>query len=186
MLSSDQRLCLLALARASVAAACRGEAAPSSTSPDPALREPRACFVTLSCPDGSLRGCIGGLEARSPLTEAVVEMAAAAASRDPRFAPVTPDELPGLRLDISALTPPQRIDPWAPGAIEVGRHGLVVSRGSRRGVLLPQVASERAWSVRTFLEQTCRKAGLAPDAHRDPQTRVERFEAEVFGEPETP
>ncbi|NOY91403.1 MAG: AmmeMemoRadiSam system protein A [Deltaproteobacteria bacterium] len=182
MLSPDQRQRLLQLARASVAASCSGGDPPSAASPDPELREPRACFVTLSQADGSLRGCIGGLDARSPLSEAVVEMAAAAAARDPRFTPVTPEELSGLRLDISALTPPERVDPRTPGAIVVGRHGLVVSRGSRRGVLLPQVAAERAWSVETFLEQTCRKAGLAPDAHRDPQTCVERFEAEVFGE----
>lgn len=186
MLSTSQRQRLLALARASVTAACSGEEPPLAPRDDPALLEPRACFVTLLRADGSLRGCIGRLDAGPALAEAVIAMAATAATRDPRFRPVEPNEVPDLQLDVSALTPSERISPTEPGAIEVGRHGLVVTRGERRGVLLPQVASERGWDVSTFLEQTCVKASLPESAYLDPDTVVERFEAEVFGERDPP
>jgi len=181
-LTPAQRERLLKLARTAAMAACRGEALPAAPTDDQSLRAPRACFVTLELPDGGLRGCIGRLDATESLAAAVVAMAASAATRDPRFSPVTPDELASLHIDVSALTAPEVISPLEPDVIEVGRHGLVVSRGARRGVLLPQVASERHWSVQTFLEQTCVKAGLPADAYRDPDTSVERFEAEVFGE----
>jgi AmmeMemoRadiSam system protein A len=103
----------------------------------------------------------------------------AAALEDPRFPPVTLRELPGLRIEISALTVPEPADAER---VEVGRHGLIVTRGSRKGLLLPQVASEWGWDRAQFLSQTCRKAGLPAEAWREPGTLVEWFEAEVWGE----
>lgn len=182
-LDSPTRSALLALARASVEAAARGAPAPAPAASLDGLRGARACFVTLHS-RGRLRGCIGQLEGVDPLPQAVVSMASAAATRDPRFAPVRPDEVGGLHIEISALTPPVRVDPSRFHALEIGRHGLIVSRGERRGVLLPQVASERRWTVPEFLAHTCVKAGLAPDAYLHPDARVECFEAEVFGEAE--
>jgi AmmeMemoRadiSam system protein A len=143
------------------------------------LGELGACFVTLYLRD-DLRGCIGNLEAREPLGSAVRSMTEAAALRDPRFSPVAPAELSHIRISLSVLTPLRVIH--GVEEIEVGIHGLVISRGSQRGVLLPQVASERGWDRETFLDQTCLKAGLPPEAWRDPDTRVEVFSAEVFGE----
>jgi AmmeMemoRadiSam system protein A len=107
-------------------------------------------------------------------------MAVAAAVEDPRFPPVTLGEAPSLRFEISALTVPEPVPD--PAAIQVGRHGLIASRGGRKGLLLPQVAPEWGWDRREFLEHTCRKAGLPPDAWKDPATRLEWFEAEVWGE----
>jgi uncharacterized protein (TIGR00296 family) len=107
-------------------------------------------------------------------------MAAAAALRDPRFSPVSDAELGQIDLEISLLTPLEQIDDT--GLIEVGRHGICVERGFNRGVLLPQVAVENRWNRDTFLNQTCLKAGLPPDAWRDDQTKIEVFEARVFGE----
>jgi len=142
------------------------------------LGEPGACFVTLY-EHGDLRGCIGSLVPTAPLGQVVRAMTEAAALRDPRFRPVSPPELPGLSLSLSVLTPMRRIDD--PREVQVGLHGLVVSRGDRRGVLLPQVAVERGWDRETFLEQTCIKASLPIDAWQDPETTLEVFSAEVFG-----
>jgi len=108
-------------------------------------------------------------------------MAVAAAVEDPRFLPVSPQELPTLKIEISALTVPEPADIER---VEVRRHGLIVTRGSRKGILLPQVAGEWGWDRIQFLGQTCRKAGLPTEAWREPGTLVEWFEAEVWGEPE--
>jgi hypothetical protein len=146
---------------------------------DPVAPEPRGAFVTLSTLSGDLRGCIGTILPVGPLDETVARMAVAAAAEDPRFSPVTLRELPGLRIEISALTVPEPADP---DLVEVGRHGLIVTRGSHKGLLLPQVASEWGWDRVQFLNQTCRKAGLPAGAWREPGTLVEWFEAEVWGE----
>jgi AmmeMemoRadiSam system protein A len=106
--------------------------------------------------------------------------AADAASRDPRFDPVATEELPNLEIEVSVLGPLEAIDPHTPGAVVVGRHGLVVEQGPRRGLLLPQVATEWGWTTEQFLRQTCVKAGLAPDAWQR-GARVSRFSADVFG-----
>jgi AmmeMemoRadiSam system protein A len=144
------------------------------------LARPGACFVTLYR-DGQLRGCIGMLEAREPLHRAIRLMTTAAALRDPRFAPVSPAEVSEIRLSLSILTPSK---PIRPEQVEVGRDGLVISRGAARGVLLPQVATEQRWNAETFLAHTCLKAGLPRDAWKDPNTTIEAFSAEVFGEAE--
>ena len=143
------------------------------------LVEPRACFVTLRIA-GDLRGCVGALEARLPLAQHVREMAGAAALRDPRFPPVVAGELVHITLSLSVLTPARRVR--GPGEVRVGVHGLVVSRGAARGVLLPQVAAEHGWDAPTFLAHTCAKAGLHPDAWCEPDTEIAVFSAEVFGD----
>ncbi len=141
------------------------------------LAAPGAAFVTLK-KKGRLRGCIGYTEAVAPLFKVVQECAVAAATEDPRFPPVTPAELPSIDLEISVLTP---LVPIRADEVEVGRHGLMVSHLGRRGLLLPQVPVELGWDRETFLDQTCVKAGLPPDAWRRGAT-LEAFTAEVFGE----
>lgn len=146
------------------------------------LAAPGACFVTLRRRNGDLRGCIGTTEARAPLGATIREMARAAALRDPRFRPVEPDERDDLTLEVSVLSAPRRISDVS--EIEVGRHGLVVTRGARRGLLLPQVATEQGWDRTAFLEHTCLKAGLPPGAWRDASTEIEVFSADVIEERE--
>lgn len=178
MLTDEERSRLLALSRRALeAAADRGE--PPAAPMDGALGRDGCCFVTLRGADGALRGCIGGLVASRPLAQEVLAMTRAAALRDPRFPPVEAGEVASLRIGLSVLSPPAPIDARD---VVVGRHGLVVSRAGHRGVLLPQVAVEQRWDAETFLDHTCLKAGLPAGAWRDAQTRLEAFEAEVFGE----
>ncbi len=142
------------------------------------LGEPAGAFVTLRRGD-RLRGCIGHLEASSPLALAVMWAAKAAAFEDPRFEPVQPEEVAELTIEISVLTPFQEI---APEKVILGTHGVVIQRGHRRGLLLPQVATEHNLTRERFLEETCMKAGLARDAWRESATKVFAFTAEVFSE----
>ncbi len=141
-----------------------------------ALAEPRGAFVTLKR-DGRLRGCIGYVEPSYPLGEAVARAAVAAAFEDPRFLPLSREELPGLEIEVSALTPPEPVSDLS--RIEVGRHGLIAERGFKRGLLLPQVPLEYGWGLKEFLENTCLKAGLERDCWMG-DTRFYAFEAEVF------
>jgi AmmeMemoRadiSam system protein A len=160
VLSDEDRRTLVDLARRTAHAAARGETAPDLTNPSGPLREKGAAFVTLRI-SGELRGCIGHVEAREPLWISVRDMAEAAAVRDGRFPPLAPRELPGLEVEVSVLTP---LQPLRPADIEVGRHGLLVRRGPRSGLLLPQVAVEWGWDAAEFLRRTCEKAGLPADA----------------------
>jgi AmmeMemoRadiSam system protein A len=179
MLTSDQREALLALARAAATRVARGE---SETPPGPAptgLGAPGAAFVTLRV-GGDLRGCIGTFEARGALWDVVHEMATAAATRDPRFTPLEAEDLDGLSVDVSVLAPARRVAD--PREIEIGRHGLEIRRGYRRGLLLPQVATDHDLDREAFLAETCRKAGLPAGAWREAETEIWAFEAEVFGE----
>jgi uncharacterized protein len=137
-----------------------------------------AAFVTIRR-GGELRGCIGRLEVDEPLDHVIRECAVSACSADPRFPPVTVSELPELVIELSLLGPLERIA--SPAQIIIGRHGLVVERERRRGLLLPQVAIEWQWDRETFLAQTCYKAGLPRDAWKQ-GALLWRFEAEVFGE----
>jgi AmmeMemoRadiSam system protein A len=137
--------------------------------------------VTLKI-DGKLRGCIGHITASQPLLETVRKVAWESAFEDPRFPPLTPQELPRVRIEISVLSPFQRI--MDVDCIEVGVHGILVRRGGRSGLLLPQVATEEGWNREEFLDRTCRKAGLPLDAWRSPETIIEIFSATVFGERE--
>jgi len=165
---------LVAAARDAIAAAVEPRAPRiAAAERDPVLRADAATFVTLRQPDATLRGCIGELEARRALIDSVRGNAVAAATRDPRFPPVTADEVAQLQIGISVLTPPA---PIRPEQIEVGRHGLLVERAPHRGVLLPEVAVDQGWDAETFLSMTCRKAGLELEAWGDPETRVLAFE----------
>ncbi len=141
------------------------------------LYEPGAAFVTLNI-DGQLRGCIGHVIARLPLWECVREMAIAAATQDPRFPQLREEEIDKLEMEISVLTHPREIRDV--DEIEVGKHGLIISREFHSGLLLPQVPVEWGWDREKFLENTCMKAGLPADAWRDPDTRIEAFQAQIF------
>jgi AmmeMemoRadiSam system protein A len=144
------------------------------------LLAPGAAFVTL-LKDGDLRGCIGTQRVARPLYQTVQEMAVSAATRDPRFPPLTSSELPAVRIEISVLSAPQRFQ--RPDEIEIGRHGITIDHFGRRGLLLPQVASDAGWDAPTFLAHLCRKAGLPADAWKE-APKLEKFTADVFGEPE--
>lgn len=149
--------------------------------PSAGLSEPRGVFTTLYLRGDlhrQLRGCVGYAVPVAPLYRAVAETARAAAFDDSRFLPVTKEEAPNLEISLSVLS---RLFPIHPEAVEVGRHGLVIEQGARRGLLLPQVPVENSWDRETFLEQTCRKAGLPLDAWRKGAT-IEAFTAEVFGD----
>ncbi|HJL17285.1 MAG TPA: AmmeMemoRadiSam system protein A [Sandaracinaceae bacterium LLY-WYZ-13_1] len=173
--SDEEAERLLAAARDAIEAVVRHRPPhPHPAEAGEAFQRDGAAFVTLRTPDGELRGCIGELEARRPLIESVRGCAVSAALRDPRFAPVRPDELAGLRIGLSLLTPARPVR--GPEDVEVGRHGVIVERGPHRGVLLPEVGREQGWDAPTFVAATCRKAGLPMDAWRDPQTRVSVFE----------
>jgi AmmeMemoRadiSam system protein A len=145
--------------------------------PTPHLAEPRGAFTSLYL-HGELRGCVGYVLPISPVYRAVADTARAAAFEDARFSPVTLEQARDLQIELSILSPPKRI---AAEAVEVGRHGLLITLVGSRGLLLPQVAVERQWDAVTFLEQTCRKAGLPPDAWKK-GALIEAFTAEVFGE----
>lgn len=180
----EQRQVLIGIARAAIAAGLVGDPLPESPpalpfppSSWPALTEPRGVFTTLYY-GGELRGCVGYALPIRPLHRAVAETARAAAFEDSRFWPVTPEEVPALRISLSVLSP---LFPIVPSDIEVGRHGLLISSGIRRGLLLPQVPVEHGWDRETFLAQTCHKAGLPLDAWRKSAT-IEAFTAEVFGD----
>jgi len=179
MTSEADRALLLQLARDAIAAHVGAAPPPAPSLADVCARLGGA-FVSLHN-RGDLRGCIGHIEANEPLARVVSRCAVAACSTDPRFPPVTASELPHLDIELSLLGPLEAIT--GPADIAVGRHGLVVEIGWRRGLLLPQVATEWQWDAETFLAHTCRKAGLPNDAWRK-GAKMWRFEAEVFGEAE--
>lgn len=159
----EQRAELLSIARRAIRERVYGRADSRPASTDPALCAPGAAFVTLTRA-GALRGCIGYVHAIRPLAEAIAHCAASAATGDPRFPPVTPRELPDLHIELSVLSPLSPVQD--PRQIQVGVHGLHISKAGRHGLLLPQVASELGWNRDTFLRQVCLKAGLPPDAWR--------------------
>ena len=178
-LSAEEKKQLLGIARKTIERHLRGEPVELTEIFSGALCEKCGAFVTLKKGE-ELRGCIGIIEGFTPLHETVAEMAVAAASRDSRFQPVELSEMDKIHIEISALSPITPLEDIA--EIEIGRHGLIVSRGFNRGLLLPQVASEYDWDVSTFLSMTCRKAGLAENAWKMSDTRIEKFSAVVFGE----
>jgi len=181
-LNEQERKDLLSLARRTATAYLKGEKLPDVDvdALSAALRADGACFVTLKN-QGRLRGCIGSMEARRPLYREVVYNAVQAC-RDYRFAgnPVTLEEMKSINVEISYLTPMKRVQDVK--EIIIGRHGLLITLGGRRGVLLPQVAYEYGWTRDEFLAQVCHKAGLPLDAWKRPDAVIDSFEAEVFGE----
>lgn len=176
-LSEQERAQLLKLAKDVIEARCRGGDAPKLDTASRKLMEPSGVFVTIY-KNGALRGCIGHVLARKPLIEAVAEMAEAAAFQDPRFRPVRKDELGELKIEISVLTPLQKIK--SPDEIEVGKHGLIVKQDGSMGLLLPQVATEYGWDRTAFLENTCVKAGLPKNAWKEKDAEIFIFSADVF------
>lgn len=185
-LSPDERTLLLKLARQSIEAAATGQSLPQVTLDGfpLSLRQPAACFVTLYI-GGDLRGCTGTLVARAPLAEEVIQTAAQTALYDPRFASVTPDELPSIDIEISVLTAPQKLDvPSAddlPRLIRPGIDGVTLSKGLHRATFLPQVWDKIPDPIE-FLNMLCQKMGLSPQAWRAPGMQVEVYQVEEFAE----
>jgi AmmeMemoRadiSam system protein A len=178
-LEPEQRRALLNLARDAIGARLGNLPPPQPTTTDDALGEPRGAFVTLTI-DGMLRGCIGHVEPVEPLWMSVRSNAVAAAFRDPRFDPLAPDELDRVRIEISVMSPLVRLRD--PSTFTVGVHGLMIERGPARGLLLPQVARDHRWDRQTFLEHTCRKAGLDLECWKDPTSVLHTFTVESFAE----
>jgi AmmeMemoRadiSam system protein A len=174
--SPEERTLLLQLAHDSILSALENREV-SVDPPSPHLAEPRGAFTSLYL-NGELRGCVGYVLPVSSVYRAVIDTARAAAFEDARFYPVTIEEARQLKIELSVLSPPA---PISAEEVEVGRHGLLISMVGQRGLLLPQVPAERNWDRITFLEQTCRKAGLPPDAWQR-GALIEAFTAEVFGE----
>jgi AmmeMemoRadiSam system protein A len=174
--SPDERTQLLRLAHEAILSAMEGREI-SLDAPSAHLAEPRGAFTSLYIA-GELRGCVGYVLPVGSVYRAVAETARAAAFEDARFYPVSLEEARHLQVELSILSPPQTI---SPESVEVGRHGLLISLDGYRGLLLPQVPVEHNWDRVTFLQQTCRKAGLPGDAWRH-GAKIEAFTAEVFGE----
>jgi AmmeMemoRadiSam system protein A len=179
-LAKGEKKTLLQVARDSLIAAVTGSSFAADAAANSSLSQPGGAFVTIFR-KGRLRGCIGQLPSKASLVDVVAHCARAVASEDPRFSRVQPDELHAMEIEISVLSDTSDIKPEE---IEPGKHGLLVSSGSHRGVLLPQVATQFHWSGIRFLEATCEKAGLPNDAWKKPGTSVQAFTAQVFSEAE--
>ncbi|TRO49078.1 TIGR00296 family protein [Candidatus Bathyarchaeota archaeon] len=188
-LSDEEGEYLVRLARGAIESRLRSGRAVAPDDASEHLRTECGVFVTLNLVEGDshrLRGCIGLPYPTKPLVDAVVDSAVNAALRDPRFPQVTFGEMGSIAVEVSVLTPPEVVSVERPedypGEIEVGRDGLIVSRGGNRGLLLPQVPVEWGWDAEEFLSQCCVKAWLPPDAWLLPGTEVSRFQAIIFSE----
>jgi AmmeMemoRadiSam system protein A len=177
LLTEAERGILLRVAREAIEAAASAYPLPSLDPASDSLSAHRDAFVTLH-KSGKLRGCIGHIEGWGSLVQVVQECAVSAALRDPRFHAVAPEEVPLIRIELSVLS---ELFELTPDQIEVGTHGLLVTLGGRRGLLLPQVANEWDWDPQQFLEETCVKAGLPRDAWQW-GAKIQAFTAQVFGE----
>jgi AmmeMemoRadiSam system protein A len=177
-LSEADRRVVLELARLAIVAAVSRRRLPDSIPREGVFAERFGVFVTLHV-SGCLQGCIGVTEPSESFGDAVVRCAASAALEDPRFSPLKESQLEDLSVEISLLSP---VHPILPEAIEIGRHGLLVVHRAQRGLLLPQVALEHHLTREQFLAETCRKAGLARESWKDPETRIFGFTCEVFSE----
>jgi hypothetical protein len=180
---------LVSLARRNIESTLSGRESPDLQKTTDKLMTLCGVFVTLNKVEGSsqrLKGCIGFPYPVKPLTEAVAEAAVSAALRDPRFDEVSIDEMDSIVVEVSVLTPPERIMVNSPidypEHVEIGVNGLIVSRGLNRGLLLPQVAVEWDWDSEEFLTQCCLKAGLPPDSWLMPETQISKFRAIIFKE----
>jgi len=180
-LTEEEKQSLLQLARITLEKKLLGKKEPAPETPDsPVLKEKRGAFVSLHR-RGMLRGCIGCIEGRKPLLGTIEEMARAAAFNDPRFPPLSAEELKDLDIEISVLTPLKEIHDI--NEIEIGVHGLFIERQHCCGLLLPQVATEWGWDRIKFLDETCRKAGLPSNSWKEKGTKIYIFSADVFGSP---
>ena len=180
-LSEADRRALLELTRKAICEVVLHRKLPDAIPCEGVFAERRGVFVTLHV-RGRLQGCIGVTEPHESLSEAVVRCAVSAALEDPRFAPIKEPQLREMSIEISLLSP---LEPIPPDAIEIGRHGLLVVNHSKRGLLLPKVATEHGLTREQFLEETCRKAGLARGAWKDPETRLYGFTCEAFSDTPT-
>lgn len=176
----DSQRRLIDLSRQTLHSFVREEESQTDNIEDPyLLTSDYGAFVSLH-KGQELRGCIGTCFPTRPLHETVIEMTEAAASRDHRVSPISPNELPDIHIDISVLTPLQSVhDPFS---LQVGKHGLHVASGGKRGVLLPQVATQYGWDMETFLSQACLKAGLPKNAWKWPETKISSFTALIIEE----
>lgn len=177
-LSDPERAAVLHLAREAVTQAVVHGHLPADIPSDGIFSQPCGVFVTLHVAN-LLRGCIGVVEPSEPFGESVVRCAASAALQDPRFPVMRPQELPGLHIEISLLSPPL---PIRPEQVEIGLHGLLIKRGQQRGLLLPQVAVEHRFTVEQFLAETCRKAQLPAQAWRDADVGIFGFTCQIFAD----
>jgi AmmeMemoRadiSam system protein A len=179
VLTETEKKTLIDIVKKTIECKLTGKKTPEFNIDSEVLKEKKGAFVTLK-KNENLRGCIGYIEAIKPLYKTVAEMAIAAAFNDPRFPPLNPNELKDVNLEISVLSPLKKIDDI--NEIEVGVHGLYITKGFHSGLLLPQVATEYKWDRLTFLEETCYKAGLHPNAWRDKDTKIYIFSADVLKE----
>jgi hypothetical protein len=180
-MGEEEKRELIEIARKSIEEAVTGKKLSPLTPENPKLESKRGVFVTLK-EGGVLRGCIGYITGVKPLFLATRDAAISAALEDPRFPPVTKEELPHIEIEISVLSPLKRVKSIE--EIEVGKHGILIKKGFFQGLLLPQVATENNWDRMTFLAHTCMKAGLPPDCWKDPDTEIYVFTAEIFEERE--
>jgi AmmeMemoRadiSam system protein A len=176
-LSEDEKQKILELARQSLRAAVCHHRALEGIPTNGVFGLTCGVFVSLHV-GGKLRGCIGMVEPSEPLGTCIAECAASAALHDPRFSPMRAGEVESMEIEVSVLSPPQVI---RPDEIEIGKHGLLIEQGARRGLLLPQVATEHGLDRERFLEETCKKAGLARDAWKSGETRIYGFTCEIVG-----
>jgi AmmeMemoRadiSam system protein A len=176
-LSEEDKHLLREIAFQAIRSRCLGQSPPESPALTSKLEEMRGAFVCLH-KGGNLRGCIGMIEPRGPLHKTIKDMAVQAAFADPRFCALNLDELDQIDLEISVLTPLERIKD--PSQIEIGKHGLYLRKDYHSGLLLPQVAVDQGWDRMQFLEWTCKKAGLAPQAWKDADAELYVFSADIF------
>jgi AmmeMemoRadiSam system protein A len=179
MLTEQQKKKILGLARETLKCYLSGKEVPAIPEDDPVLQEKRGIFVTLKR-GGELRGCIGYIQPIKPLAEAVRDISIQSATADPRFPAVSHEELKEISIEVSVLTVPKKVDAKD---VSLGRDGVIVKKGYRQGVFLPQVADETGWTKEEFLNNLClHKAGLPPDSWKKPDTEIYTFHAEVFAE----
>ena len=183
MLNRKEASALLTIAREAITYCVQKQSYQPTPREEKALNQRAGCFVTIK-QDGQLRGCLGTFQSQRPLFQEVAQMAAASCSKDPRFHPMEADELAHFSIEISVLSPLEKIDDVE--QLEVGIHGIYLEKNFSRGVLLPQVATDHGWDRETFLGQTCLKAGLRPNAWQDADAEIYIFSAQIISEgPET-
>jgi len=178
-LTDEEKQILLSIARSAIQCTLEGKPLPPLHYSQKALNRPSGVFVTLHRGD-DLRGCIGYVEPLFPLAQAAQEVAVKAAMEDPRFMPVTLAEFKTVSIEVSVLSPLSELQDIE--TIEIGTHGLVIDAGYRRGLLLPQVATEYGWNKKQFLEHTAQKAGLPSDAWKKKEVKLFTFTVEMFCE----
>ena len=178
-LNEKQKKILLEIARKTIEHTVTGQKLPEFKIEDQTLKAACGAFVTIH-KNKSLRGCIGNVVGRGPLYKTVMQMAIEACVHDPRFNPVQPDELGEIDIEVSVLSPFEKIESIED--IRVGVHGLLIKQGFYQGLLLPQVATEYNWTKAEFLEHTCLKAGLGRSCYKDSKCEIFIFSATVFGE----